>query len=148
MEQLALAAVTVNVWALEAGSTALIVGNVIANGVGETPAPRLYVSPRHTPHPIHGGRQKRRYGDRSVHLQRIHGAHRTPREGEHGHGTGTHRVFSWSSRTQVDWTSDGRGHHTTDRPAQRQLRGCRSSSTWFFLPRVDPLSSAGRYETV
>ncbi|KAE9324914.1 hypothetical protein PR003_g16614 [Phytophthora rubi] len=62
MEQLALAAVTVNVWALEAGSTALIVGDVIANGVGETPAPRLYVSPRHTPHPIHGGRQKRRYG--------------------------------------------------------------------------------------
>ncbi|KAE9305565.1 hypothetical protein PF008_g21686 [Phytophthora fragariae] len=51
LELLAHAAVTVNAWALDADTSTLIVGDVVAGDGACSPARQLYVSPRHTPRP-------------------------------------------------------------------------------------------------
>ncbi|KAE8970633.1 hypothetical protein PR002_g27059 [Phytophthora rubi] len=58
VELLALAAVTVNIWAIDADPSPQIVGDVLTGPLVDGVAPSVYVSPRHTPPTTYGKRLK------------------------------------------------------------------------------------------
>ncbi|KAE9133412.1 hypothetical protein PF007_g3361 [Phytophthora fragariae] len=73
LELLAHAAVTVNTWAIEADTTTLVVGDVLAGTGASDPAPMLYVSPRATLPPKTGPRLRDTIWTTGVHLCNAYG---------------------------------------------------------------------------
>ncbi|KAE9069884.1 hypothetical protein PF007_g27147 [Phytophthora fragariae] len=73
LELLSHAAVTVNTWAIEADTTTLVVGDVIAGADASGPAPMLYVSPRVMQPPKTGPRLRETIWTTGVHLCNAYG---------------------------------------------------------------------------